>query len=403
MQLNKKALVGGVALLATTASILATTISPAAADPTRPYAATGSDTTQDVWNGLTNDFGAPIPSVASYNAFDANAAADPAKSFINTKSGGANFLRPSGSGAGRISLSAVWDPGYASHLWPSASTGAPNAQVALTKEEVDFARSSGKPGTGTGLKAIPFARDAVAIAYKPTAGLTGLNLTTGEITSLFNGVDAPADQVTFSEQPATAATVVSVNGVAVHPKIPQNASGTRSFFLGAIGVTTAQLAPYIPGPNLSASAGGLPENDGTVLTTAGDLITFSAAQWISQANGKAANTITGLELSSVNALAPTSGTAPNMTPGALFGATNVSGDYNVIPGSGVGVFNRDTYNIVPDLFRTGTSKQQTLVSLLGSAAGVYGSNSKVVIKAYGFGTLSYGTTQANWIDGAWAH
>src|ERR1700712_2377113 len=117
-KMNKALVVGAVALTATT-GLIATSINTASADPTRPYAATGSDTIQDVWNGLTNDFGAVAPSIASYNAFVVPPAsvvnATPAlgvgySSYIQTKTGGSFFLRPSGSGAGVQSLSAVWNP-----------------------------------------------------------------------------------------------------------------------------------------------------------------------------------------------------------------------------------------------------------------------------------------------------
>jgi hypothetical protein len=387
----KKAVIGGLAVLATTAGLLASTMTGASADPTRPYAATGSDTIQDVWNGLSNDFGAVAPSIASWDAF----AGTDTGSQIKTKTGGNWFVRPAGSGNGQKSLSAVWDSAYTAHDWPTGSG------VKLDHEDVDFARSSGGPTAGTGLKFLPFARDAVSIAYNTTGALSGLNLTTGQITELYSGVDNAADSVvTFSAQPATAGTVVSINGVAVHPKIPQSGSGTRSFFLGAAGVTT--LAPYISDPGTTAQ-GGLPENDGTVLPNDGDLICFSAAQWIAQSNGKTTNTTTGLALASINGSAPTTGSAPNMSAGALFGAKNISGDYNVVPGTGVGVFNRDTYNVIPTSFIAGTSKQQALVSILASSGGIYGAGGKTVIKAYGFGTLSYATVSANWLDGAWKH
>jgi hypothetical protein len=401
MQLKKKALIGGVAALASTAAILSSTMAPASADPTRPYAATGSDTIQDVWNGLTNDFGAPIPSVASWNAFEGNPGSDAAKSFIQSKTGGAWFLRPSGSGAGIQSLSAAWDPSFSSHLYP-AGTGQP-----LTHQDVDFARSSGGPVAGTGLKFIPFARDAVSVAFKPSGALAaGLNLTTVQITELYSGVDNTSDPVvTFSAQPSTASTVVSVNGVAVHPKVPQNASGTRKFFLAAIGVasggSTPALAPYIADPG-TAAQGGVPENDGSVLANPGDLIPFSAAQWIAQENGKATDSRAGLALANVNGLTATTGATPDV-PGTLFGAKNPGGDFTTAPTGGVGQFNRDTYDVVPTAFIGGTSKQQALVDTLGSQTGVYGSQAKAVIKSYGFGFLTYGGNSANWLDGNWQH
>ena len=394
MQLQKryKPLLGGVAALVTTAGLVAMTIQPAAADPTRPYSATGSDTTQDVWNGLTNDFGAPIPSVASWNAF----ALGDSTNYIQTKTGGNWFERPAGSTNGVRSLSAVWDPAFTSHEW---WTGC-DPHIVLDTEDVDFARSSSGPVVGTGLRYIPFGRDALSIAYRPSGSLTNLNITSAEITELFTGVDDAADPtVTFSAQPSTASTIVSIDGVPVQPKVPQQGSGTRSFFQGAA-VGAAPLAPYIADP---AGSAGLPENSGTVLPNPGDLIGFSAGNWISQANGKVDNTITGLEMARINGSTPFTGTAPNLVPGALFGTTNAFGDYNIVPGTGVGVWNRDTYNVVPELFRTGTSKQQALVSILGTASGVYGAGSKAVIKAFGFGTLSYGSQTANWLQGNWRH
>lgn len=388
----------GAAFLAATATILVSTMAPASADPTRPYAATGSDTIQDVWNGLTNDFGAPISSVASWDAFvTGQTTATQANSFIKTKTGGRFFQRPAGSGNGTRSLSAVWDTTFTSHLWPT--TGG----VPLTNEDVDFARTSAGPSaSGTDLKYVPFARDAVAIAFRPTTGLTTLNLTTSELTSIYNGVDAPSDQVTFSAQPATSTTTVSINGVLVQPKIPQGGSGTRGFFTSALGLpaTVGALAPYISDPALP---GGLPENDGSVLPNAGDLIPFSAAQWIAQQNGKVADTRAALAISSVNGLAPTTGATPNQ-PGALFGTKNPgTGDYTAVPGTGVGVFNRDTYSVIPTAFLAGSSKQQALVSILGSATGTGTPTAKTIIRSFGFGTLSYYNNQANWKDGPWTH
>jgi len=91
-----------------------------------------------------------------------------------------------------------------------------------------------------------------------------------------------------------------------------------------------------------------------------------------------------------------------MTAGALFGHKTLSGDYDVVPGSGVGVFNRDTYNIVPSTFLAGgaTAKQSALVGILGGTLG--GASAKSVIRAFGFGSLSYLGNTANYVDGAFS-
>ena len=62
MKLNKY--VGGSIAALAAAAIAVGSVLPAQADPTRPYAAAGSDTIQDVWNALTND-GAASPFATS--------------------------------------------------------------------------------------------------------------------------------------------------------------------------------------------------------------------------------------------------------------------------------------------------------------------------------------------------
>lgn len=375
MNLSMKILSGGVAVAATAALVSATVV-PAGADPVRPFAAGGSDTTESVWNGLTND-GGPMSSIASYNAFDGVNAADSAQSVILTKTAGKWFKRPAGSTNGVKALSAVWDP--ANHIWGG---------VSLTNEELDFARSSSGPsGTGSDLTYVPFARDALSIAYR---GLpAGLNLTTNQIIELYTGVDDAGDSVvTFS------GGLPQINGTSVTPNIPQSGSGTRSFFLGAIGNPT--LAGYVDDTNN-------PEHDGTVLESDGDLIPFSAANWIAQRNNVpgATNTTAGLSISNVNGQSPTSGTAPNLTPGALYGST-VAGNHTTPPSSGVGVFNRDTYNVIPSTFiSAGTTKQANLVSMLTSGMGP--ATVKAIIKKYGFGTLSYNATSSQFKLSPWRH
>jgi len=393
--MKSKFLIAGVATVAVAGAI--SMAAPAAqADPTpagtfRTYVATGSDTTQDVWNALSN-VSPQIKDVASYDAF-------PQGSYIQTQSGGNSWLRPSGSGNGVKFLSAAYDTS-GSYTWPT-STGS----AAVPTTDVSFARSSSGPTTGANddLTYIPFARDAVSVAYYPkTTGsptLTGLNLTTSELNSLYSGVDVSGDQVTFS---GTGTPLI--NSVPVQPKIPQQGSGTRSFFLGAIGVGT--LASYISDP----VTGGLAENDGGVLTTVGDLIPFSAAQWIAQTKGTVTSTVSGLEIASINGSAPTTGSGVSTAPGALFGGVDANGLYNTVPTGGAGSFNRDTYNVVPSSFFGGsaTAAQITLRTKLTSAGsladpGVVSAGAKTKITNYGFGNLSYVTDSTKYKHGIFLH
>lgn len=428
MHVKKKLLAGGVAALATT-GLIATTAIPANAEPVRPYAATGSDTIQDVWNYLTNDGTAVAPSIASYNAFDSNGNT----ALIQTKTGGSWFTRPSGSGEGVNSLSAVWDSAYSSHAYGGG---------VLNHEDVDFARSSSGPGAGAGLTYIPFARDAVSVAVNITglSGLNNLNLTTSQLTELFGGVDnssndaSPATVVvhitktdgTASTSAATAAHAY-INGVEVFPRIPQTGSGTRKFFLTAIGVSNSKgaEAAYVTDPGLPAD-GGRAENSGDeIADLPGALIPFSAAQWIAQKklapgikdtvdpSGKTLNLI------NLNGKTAVSSQGSNPAAGDLFVVTDPSGDaahqqgytgvgaarkFNVAPTAGLGVFARDTYNIVPTKFvSTGaTSKQTNLVNVLsGNADGQIDSAAgEAAVRLFGFGVLDYiGQTSARLAGG----
>lgn len=314
---------------------------PGSATDYRTYAAVGSDTTQSVWNGLANGSGAVNPSVASWDAFPPAPSAT-----IKTKSTGPSFNRPQGSGAGVQALSASFD----------ASNN--NYQGVNIKNQVDFARSSsGAAKDGTDLTYLPFARDAVSLAVKSSA--TGsVNVTTQQLANIYTCV-AGANTVT-----------VGSTAVTVNPKLPQASSGTRSFFLKAIGVAN-------PGSCVTTVGA---ENDGGQFTTNGDVIPFSAAQWIGQKNGVASNTIiNGQVLASVNGQAPTTGSGTNLTPGALYGSTSTE------PSTAAGTFARDTYNVVAtSAYTANTALVSTVLKSNLTTA-----NAIDVIESYGFLALDY--------------
>ena len=191
---------------------------PANADPvSSSYVLAGSDTLQDVANALAN--GTTVTGVnvralsatgpiASYDAFGGSA--------IQTKPNGPFFARPAGSGDGVKALSRSID---GSQFSVSGNT---TPATSITGQ-VDIARSSSGPGTAANssgpLAYIPFGRDAVSYAIAPGTA-TGLEqLSTAQLTQIYN------------------CTLTSVGGVSISPVLPQSASGTRKFFLAAIGVT----------------------------------------------------------------------------------------------------------------------------------------------------------------------
>jgi len=301
--LNKLAVLGVTASMRAGGLMLA---GPASAEPvTGGYAATGSDTLQDVMNALANGTSITGSTVRvsaagrNFGNFDAFGSLA-----IQTKPSGPYFTRPSGSGAGVNSLRASIT---------GSNYGTPAKSIT---GQVDIARSSSGPGTdasATGqLVYVPFARDAVAFAYKAadSAAATVLgSLTTAQLTAIYS-----------------ADTPTTISGITIHPRLPQSASGTRKFFLGAIGVSTVGGAV----PAIDKTTAGMPENDASVLTDVAtygvnEIIPFSVASWVAQSNGAAPSTIgaTGVLIGSPTGVAPFTGSGSALVPNSTYytGAT----------------------------------------------------------------------------------
>lgn len=294
--------------------------SPASADPTpagtfRQLVGVGSDTTQDVLNALAGDIvngksyadtavKAGDAGIASYDAFVPGAAT----STIQTRSGGPTFLRPNGSGPGRAALS-------------MSLTGDkfPNATGVAVKGQVDFARSSGGPSTsGNTLTYIPFARDAVGVAVRGSALDT---LTVDQLHDIYTSGDTRLKEL---------------NGQTLHAVLPQAGSGTRKFFLAAIGLTETTVSSEIP---------TVQENQANAaLTEDGALVPFSVGSWIAQNNGIAPDysktaVAAGAHLASVQLPGDTGATSP---------VTTVNGKLTPVGGYFENAtFGRDVFNVVP--------------------------------------------------------
>lgn len=294
--------------------------SPASADPTpagtfRQLVGVGSDTTQDVLNALAGDIvngksyaGTAVKAgdagIASYDAFVPGAAT----STIQTRSGGPAFLRPNGSGPGRAALS-------------MSLTGDkfPNATGVSVKGQVDFARSSGGPSTsGNTLTYIPFARDAVGVAVRGAALDT---LTVDQLHDIYTSGDT---------------RLKVLKGQTLHAVLPQAGSGTRKFFLAAIGLTETTVSSEIP---------TVQENQANAaLTEDGALVPFSVGSWIAQNNGIAPDysktaVAAGAHLASVQLPGDTGDTNP---------VTTVNGKLTPVAGYFENAtFGRDVYNVVP--------------------------------------------------------
>ncbi|MCX5392789.1 substrate-binding domain-containing protein [Streptomyces sp. NBC_00094] len=254
MNVKSRARIG--AALGVAALGLGVALAPAAqADPNpitqyRTLAGVGSDTTQDVLNGLgdvvKNALGQKI--IASWNATGT--------ATIKTKATGCVINRPNGSSAGIDALRNAVD----------TNSGC-----------LDFARSSRGPAdlTSTDLTWIPFAKDAVSWVKRSDSALPS-DLTAAQLKDVYE------------------CNLTSLNGVALTPILPQTNSGTRQFFLSSIGVTA-------PGACVQQ---GVQENDGTVLDTAGDIAPYSVAQYTAQEKAVVTDRRGAAVLGSVGTIAP---------------------------------------------------------------------------------------------------
>lgn len=285
----------------------------ASAEPvSNSYVLVGSDTLQDSTNALINGTTASgslvritsnLTTIGSFDAFGTAA--------IQTKTNGPFFGRPAGSGAGVNALRAS----ITGNAYSAGGTNTTPAKVITN--QIDIARSSSGPGSNADasngqLSYIPYARDAVAYAYKGGTAAWA-SLTPAQLKGIYDG------------------TITSVDGVAIKPRLPQAGSGTRNFFLPAIGYAAGTTTA----PGVSDAGNATAENDASVLAD-GQIIPFSVASWVAQANGVTgvnSTSAAGVALGSpLGATAPYTGTAPALVPNSTYYA-NTS-------------FGRDTYLVV---------------------------------------------------------
>lgn len=216
----------------------------AVADPTgaptyRALAGVGSDTTEEVIQGLSDVVldGSGVKRIASYNATGS--------ATITTKDPAVNpnctISRPNGSTAGRNALVASLQAGDGC---------------------LDFARSSSARGTFTSTPSVtyvPFAVEGLSFAVTQTSSVPR-KLTKAQLVGIYKC------EIT--------------GGGTFKPVLPQAGSGTRSSWLSYIyGTSSPNLALY---PCLVDN--GAQEHDGRVLDDT-SLVPFSSAQWIAQSAG----------------------------------------------------------------------------------------------------------------------
>ncbi|MGW1720507.1 substrate-binding domain-containing protein [Streptomyces sp. NPDC002156] len=232
--MNVKSLAFAGAVVGAAALGLSVMAPVASADPAagdyRVLAGVGSDTTQDVLNGLGDSVdGGTL--IASYDATPAGN--------IKTRANGCTIARPNGSSQGVTAL---------------------NNDIDTSAGCLDFARSSrGVVTAGDDLTWIPFASDKLTMAVRADSPLNdadGLDVSTAQLKAIYE------------------CTQTSLNGSPVTPLLPQSGSGTRSFFLAQIG-----------NPTLGTCVGTMQEHDGRALTSTAHIAPYSVAKYVSQTGG----------------------------------------------------------------------------------------------------------------------
>ncbi|MGA5817145.1 PstS family phosphate ABC transporter substrate-binding protein [Kitasatospora sp. NPDC094028] len=234
--------------LATVAS--GTAVADPSTLPTLPNAqdivGVGSDTTQAVFNQFSADYNASLGSGSTaphLYSWDATGSSP-----ITTKTGATSITRPNGSGAGIKAL---------------------NLNTSAT---VDFARSSRGPVVAPapnpdphGLDFVALARDAVTWSAQQT-GNAPSQLTPAQLNGIY------ACTITNWQQIST-----SLPNATIKPFLPQADSGTRAFFLSAIG------SPAIGG----CVTTGPEENEGTntALNDPNVVFPYSVAHYLGQTVG----------------------------------------------------------------------------------------------------------------------
>lgn len=362
------------AAAASLGSLVMTTSQPAGADPRAVLVGVGSDTTQDVMNGLAGDGLQPtvpvLGGVRQLASFDAIVGGVKGTCITPTP-GSPTFDRPNGSTNGRKALSRAIDQ----TLFTVAGSGCPAPGGTSVTGVIDFARSSAGPASGSGagpLMYLPLGRDALSFAYAaPGVANPVTSLTSAQLTSL------------FTTGPQT------INGVNVIPCSIQTGSGTYQSWNTAVAANATQMAAATSmcrtAPGVVAP-GELQENDGNGLRTRANsfpgsqvIVGFSAANFIAQSNGASVSQLTlgGVDLGAINALGkPYNGIGTSLTPSSSFYADTV--------------FGRTVYNVVQGSKITGPGnvdlKRMFAQTALGTPA-VCAPGAQAIINAFGFASL----------------
>ncbi|WP_213815145.1 Ig-like domain repeat protein [Glaciihabitans sp. dw_435] len=322
---------------------------PAMADPgsSSPFGklvGLGSDTTQDVMNGIAALL--PAGAMASYDAIGTDTVTTRAGSSVTTP-------RASGSGAGiNVLRVAIGQTATATITRPSGVSDA--ATAANSVGYIDFARSSSGPATtdvtSSGvLTYVPFAKDAVSVAVNPGSALSKIpnlilgdsttagstvaslyNIYRGDVAYVYLNADATYNSVGKTSTGPTGTTANKIQAL-----LPKAGSGTRSYFIGKLNLTETDITGLkssgVIKDTFGSASAPVEEHDGTALVgDATAIVPFSVSQWIAQANAVTTDRRHGVSIATLNAVAPATLATSKYTLNPAYSAM-VRNVYNVVP------------------------------------------------------------------------
>ncbi len=369
MKNTRKWLLAATSLVAAAAIVGSGAISasaePSGAPTYRTLAGTGSDTTQDLNNGLASvvTYGGSLV-LGSYNATNPTTGA--VNDSIKTKASGTTFDRPNGSSQGVAALKSAKD-----------TTGNVKFRgVDLQVDDLQFARSSSAATfvSGGAYSYIPLALDAVSYA-KASSSKVPANLTKAELTAIYSAANGATVTVGGTSLKVGLPSNASAD---IHPFVPQSGSGTRSFWQSSLG-----LSAFGSAVTDAYSGGSVQEHDGSVIAAVPNaLVPFSVAQYIAQGNSSILSSQYGVSVADRRhsaVLGNVNGKAPVVSSKLNTGFDIVRPVFTVVKQSEL-----STNAALAAVFQGDTA--------LAYTAKRPGSSTELVITDFGFGDLAGGVT-----------
>ena len=234
-------------------STTSTAVTIQAAPPENSATAVGSDTTEFLYDQLSGDYNATVASSASHlYSWDAlNPNTNAQGDSIAVKSGCTHIARPDGSSAGITTLSSFQKTKDGKFFCSSL------ARSSRARASTDPAFAPG------GIAFVDLGGDAETWAAQPTTNAPA-SLTLAQLQGIYNCTITNWSQVGGNNAP-------------IHAFIPQSGSGTRAFWLTALGIAN-------PGACVSDVGGTLEENEGTnpALNDPNAIVDYSIGKYIGE-------------------------------------------------------------------------------------------------------------------------